>query len=400
MIYAAVMGYGTIGSGVVKVIEEHNEYIAKKTGKDIRVKYILDLREFPGDPYEELIVHDVNVIMDDPEIDIVVETMGGTKPAYDFVKRALLSGKSVCTSNKALVAAYGPELLKIAEKRNANFLFEASVGGGIPIIRPLNTSLTADKVLAIQGILNGTTNYILTRMEDEGLGFEEVLKDAQALGYAEKDPTADVDGFDSCRKIAILSSLACGKTVDYRHIYTEGIRLITSEDFLYARKMGRSIKLIAQMYTSGFDTYAIVAPMMVAKTDPLYAVRDVFNAIKVTGDVVDDIMFYGKGAGSLPTASAVVADVIDAAKHIGINLKVFWNDELLQLGGIEEQKRRFFVRVKNSSKDIAAEKFVVEEFIDAGVEGETAFVTAEMSEMDFAAAVGAVPGVIARIRMC
>ena len=316
------------------------------------------------------------------------------------MKRALLSGKSVCTSNKALVAAYGPELLKIAEKRNANFLFEASVGGGIPIIRPLNTSLTADKVLAIQGILNGTTNYILTRMEDEGLGFEEVLKDAQALGYAEKDPTADVDGFDSCRKIAILSSLACGKTVDYRHIYTEGIRLITSEDFLYARKMDRSIKLIAQMYTSGYDTYAIVAPMMVEKTDPLYAVRDVFNAIKVTGDVVDDIMFYGKGAGSLPTASAVVADVIDAAKHIGINLKVFWNDELLQLGGIEEQKRRFFVRVKNSSKDIAAEKFVVEEFIDAGVEGEAAFVTAEMSEMDFAAAVGAVPGVIARIRMC
>ena len=400
MNYVAVMGYGTIGSGVVKVVEEHHEYIAKKTGKDIRIKYILDLREFPGDPYADLLVHDVNVIMDDPEVDIVVETMGGTKPAYDFVKRALLSGKSVCTSNKALVAAYGPELLKIAEKRNANFLFEASVGGGIPIIRPLNTSMTADKVIRIQGILNGKTNYILTRMEDEGLGFEEVLKDAQALGYAEKDPTADVDGFDSCRKIAILSSLASGKTVDYRQIYTEGIRLITSEDFLYAKALGRSIKLIADMHTDGLDTYAIVAPMMVEKSDPLYAVRDVFNAIKVTGDVVDDLMFYGKGAGSLPTASAVVADVIDAAKHIGINLKVFWNDEPLQLGEVEDQKRRFFVRVKDSAKEAALEVFPNVEFIDAGVDGEAAFVTEEMTEMAFAAAVGSVSGVIGRIRMC
>lgn len=272
MINVAVLGYGTVGSGVVEVFNTNRESINKKAGQEINVKYVLDLREFPGDPVMDILVHDYNVILNDPEIEVIAEVMGGVEPAYTFVKAALEKGKSVCTSNKELVAKHGPELLKIAREHNRNFLFEASVGGGIPIIRPLNQSLTADEITKITGILNGTTNYILTKMSKEGLDFDTVLKEAQDLGYAERNPSADVDGFDACRKIAILASLAYGYNVDYEEIYTEGITKITDIDFKYANKMGRSIKLFGEANKVDDQFYAYVAPVMIDSNHPLYSV--------------------------------------------------------------------------------------------------------------------------------
>ena len=244
MINIAVLGYGTVGSGVVEVIEKNKEMVNKKSAQELNIKYILDLRDFPGDPYEEKVVHDFNLILSDDSVSIVCETMGGVGAAYQFTKQALEKGKSVCTSNKELVARHGPELLAIARDHSCNYLFEASVGGGIPIIRPLNYSLTAEKIEAITGILNGTTNYILSKMEKEGAGFEEVLKEAQENGYAERNPEADVEGYDACRKIAILSSLMMGRNVDSEKVYTEGITNITAADFAYAAAAGRSIKLL------------------------------------------------------------------------------------------------------------------------------------------------------------
>ena len=316
----AIMGYGTIGSGVAKVVETNAASIAAKVGEPLEVKYVLDLREFPGDPIQEKVVHDVDVIMNDPEVAIVVETMGGVEPACTFVKKALCAGKSVTTSNKALVAKKGTELLELAKEHHVSFLFEASVGGGIPIIRPLNQCLTADEIEEITGILNGTTNYMLTKMDKEGMTFDAVLKEAQDKGYAEKDPTADIEGFDACRKISILSSLAYGCQVDFEDVYTEGITKITDVDFNYARKMGTSIKLFGTSKRAGEKFYAMVAPMMIGPEHPLYAVNDVFNGILVEGNMVDKLMFYGRGAGSLPTASAVVADVIEMAKNLGTQL--------------------------------------------------------------------------------
>ena len=263
MIQIAVLGYGTVGSGVVEVIETNKADINKKAAQELEIKYILDLRDFPGDPYESKVVHDYSLILNDPEIEIICETMGGTKPAYEFTKKALLSGKSVCTSNKELVAAHGPELIKIAKENHCNYLFEASVGGGIPIIRPLNYSLTAERIDGITGILNGTTNYILTKMDRDGADFEAVLKEAQEKGYAERNPEADVEGYDACRKIAILSSLMCGKNVSYEDIYTEGITKISSADFKYAKQMNKSIKLLALSRDSEEGFFAMVAPFLI-----------------------------------------------------------------------------------------------------------------------------------------
>ncbi len=333
MIQVAVMGYGTVGSGVVEVIEKNKEEINKKSGEDINIKYILDLRDFPGDPYADKVVHDVEMILNDPEIKIICETMGGLKPAYDFTKRALKSGISVCTSNKELVAAHGPELIRIAHENKCNYLFEASVGGGIPIIRPLNYSLTAEKIDGITGILNGTTNYILSKMEKEGADFEDVLKEAQEKGYAERNPEADVEGYDACRKIAILSSLMCGKNVKYEDIYTEGITKITATDFVYAHAMGKTIKLLAQSKEVDGCFYAMVAPFMISKSHPLYMVNDVFNAVCVHGNMLGDSMYYGRGAGKLPTASAVVSDVVDCARHIGKVIMCFWEAQDVALTG-------------------------------------------------------------------
>jgi homoserine dehydrogenase len=350
MINIAVFGYGTIGSGVVEVLNTNGESISKRAGDQINIKYVLDLREFPGDPIMDKLVKDVNIILEDPEVKIVVEVMGGVEPAYTFVKKALLKGKSVITSNKELVAKHGAELLDIAKEYNLNFLFEASVGGGIPIIRPLNQSLTADEIVEITGILNGTTNYILSKMSEDGLDFETALKNAQNFGYAERNPVADVEGHDSCRKIAILSSLAFGMQVDFEDIYTEGITHITDVDIKYAKAIGARIKLFASSIRDKDEkVYAMVAPMMIKANHPLYSVNDVFNGIFVRGNVIGDVMFYGSGAGKLPTASAVVADVVDAAKHLGKNIWTIWSSKKLELTDINQVQHKFLIRVSNNN---------------------------------------------------
>lgn len=402
MIEIAVMGYGTIGSGVVEVIDTNGASIANRTGDVIHVKYVLDLRDFPGDPIQNKIVHDVNVILEDPKVRIVVETMGGVNPAYQFVKSALLAGKSVVTSNKELVAAHGAELLALAKSKELNFLFEASVGGGIPIIRPLNQSLTADEIYEITGILNGTTNYILTKMEREGKPFDEVLAKAQELGYAERDPSADVEGYDSCRKIAILSSLAFGQQVDYEDIYTEGIRGISHVDLKYAKIMNRTVKLLASSKKVKDEFYAMVAPVMISDTHPLYAVNGVFNGILVRGNVIGEVMFYGAGAGKLPTASAVVADVIDAAKHFNRNIMTNWSSQKLYLADVSGDQKSFFVRVNGEKEERAEEIWRVfgdVEYLPAMEPNETAFVTKVMTEEEFSRESKKFAGIINRIRM-
>ena len=385
MINIAVLGYGTVGSGVVEVIEKNHASINKRAGQEVNIKYVLDLREFPGDPVEKILVHDYNVILEDPEVKIVVEVMGGIKPAYDFTKQALCAGKSVCTSNKELVAAHGAELLEIAKAHDVNFLFEASVGGGIPIIRPLNQSLTADEITEITGILNGTTNYILTKMADEGLAFDVVLKRAQEKGYAERNPEADVEGYDACRKIAILTSLACGKQVDYEDIYTEGITKITEADIQYAKALHASIKLFGTSKWEDGKIYSMVAPFMVDANHPLGNVNGVFNGIFVNGNMLGDTMFYGKGAGKLPTASAVVADVVDAVKHQGTNIMTIWDKEKIVLGDRKNFACRFFVRVKDTTaKEEIQNAFGEVEYVQAdGITGEYAFLTDKITEGAF-----------------
>ena len=397
MINVAVLGYGTIGSGVVEVLNINRENIAKRAGKEIQVKYVLDLRDFPGDPVQNILVHDFKVIADDPEVDIVVEVMGGVEPAYSFVKECLLRKKSVCTSNKELVAKHGAELLEIARQQKVNFLFEASVGGGIPIIRPLNQSLTADEIMEITGILNGTTNYILSQMHDHGKGFEEALKDAQSKGYAEKNPTADIEGYDACRKIAILASLAYGMQVDFEDIYTEGITKITKEDMQYADAMRASIKLFATGKREGEQFFAMIAPRMIRANHPLFSVNDVFNGILVRGNVLGDVMFYGSGAGKLPTASAVVADVVDAAKHEGTNIMTLWSNKKLALSDVKDAQNTFFVRVPAEQKDAAVAAFGNVNEVKAVVDGEFAFLTECMTEAAFEEAAKKVQ-VISRIR--
>ena len=385
----AVLGYGTVGSGVVEVLETTKDSITKRAGREIEVKSVLDLRDFPGDPIQEKIVHDVDVIINDPEIEVVVEVMGGVEPAFTFVKRALEAGKSVCTSNKALVAAHGPELLEMAKKRNLNFMFEASVGGGIPIIRPLNQSLTADEITKITGILNGTTNYILTKMDKEGSTYEETLKEAQELGYAERNPEADVEGFDACRKIAILTSLAYGSTVKFEEIRTEGITKITTKDFKYAEKLGYVVKLLATSCKENDKVYAITAPFMINSTHPLYNVNDVLNGIYIHGNVIGNVMFFGAGAGKLPTASAVVADVVDSVKHKGKNVMTVWSVEKLELGDADDEVRKFFVRVKGNVSDLSAVNAAfgnVQTVTVDGIDGEFGFITEPMSERAFAEA--------------
>ena len=357
MINIAVLGYGTVGSGVVEVINKNHASINKRAGQEVNIKYVLDLRDFPGDPVEKVLVHDYNVIVNDPEVKIIVEVMGGIKPAYDFTRQALEAGKSVCTSNKELVAAHGAELLAIAKANNVNFLFEASVGGGIPIIRPLNQSLTADEITEITGILNGTTNYILSKMTDEGKSFEEVLKRAQEKGYAERNPEADVEGYDACRKIAILTSLALGKQVDYQDIYTEGITKITKTDIEYAKALHASIKLLGtSKWEDDGKIYSMVAPFMIDSDHPLGHVNGVFNGIFVNGNMLGDTMFYGKGAGKLPTASAVVADVVDAVKHQGTNIMTIWEQDKVELGDRANFACRFFVRVVSGEYAFLTEK--------------------------------------------
>lgn len=399
MIKAAVMGYGTIGSGVVEVLDVNQGSIAKRAGEGIEVKYILDLRDFPGEPVQELIVHDYKVIAEDPEVKIVVETMGGVEPAYTFVKAMLEAGKHVTTSNKALVAVKGAELIALAKEKNVNFMFEASVGGGIPIIRPLNSCLTADEIEEITGIVNGTTNYMMTKMSEEGLDFDDVLKDAQEKGYAEKDPTADIEGYDACRKIAILTSLVCGQQVDFEDIHTEGITKITTADIKYAKAMGRTIKLLASSKKMEEGYTAMVAPFLLPSTHPLYSVNDVFNAIFVHGNVLGDAMFYGSGAGKLPTASAVVADIVDIAKHLDINIAVEWSTKKQELIDFKNMVNCYFVRT-TAKKDEIEKVFGAVTFVTAeGVDGETGFVTECISEAEYEKKAVELGNVLQMIRM-
>lgn len=398
----AVLGYGTVGSGVVEVIEENKACVNKKATEELNVKYILDLRDFPGDPYEQKVVHDFNIILDDEEVSIVCETMGGVGAAYKFTKACLEKGKSVCTSNKELVAKFGPELLQIAKENNCNYLFEASVGGGIPIIRTINCALTAEKIEGITGILNGTTNYMLSKMEKEGADYDVVLKRAQEKGYAEANPAADVEGHDACRKIAILSSLMMGKNVDSEKIYTEGITKITSADFAYAKVANKTIKLLAMSKAVSEDeVLAMVAPAMISTESPLSMVNGVFNAVLVTGNMLGDSMYYGKGAGKLATASAVVADVIDCAKHQGKALPNFWMNEDAKFADVSETMRGFFVRAKAQDKDKVLAAFPGSEIVNVpGRSEDFGLLTPVMKEKDFEAKVAALnEAVLSTIRL-
>ena len=390
MIKVAIMGYGTVGSGVYEVFRTNQKSIDNKIGQELRVQYVLDLREFPGDPVMEVLTHDFENIINDDEVKIVAEVMGGLHPAYEFTRRCLEAGKSVCTSNKELVAEHGA----------VNYLFEASVGGGIPIIRPLNSSLTADVILEISGILNGTTNYMLTKMSREGLNYDDVLKEAQAKGYAELHPEADVEGYDACRKIAILSSLAFGQQVDFEDIYTEGITSITAEDIRYATAMNKSIKLLGNSWRVDGKIYAMVCPMLLDNSHPLSGVNDVFNAIFVRGNMVDETMFYGKGAGKLPTASAVAADVVDCVKHTGKNIKILWNPEKLTLSDLGDFERQYFVRMPADAeaKAITAAFGAVEMVSVEGI-NEKAFITGVMKESAFNEAAEKAGHIINRIRL-
>ena len=386
MIKVAVLGYGTVGSGVVEVIESNNAEVSTKAGEEMHVKYILDLRDFPGDTYESLVVHDFNLILNDPEVSIVCEVMGGVGAAYQFTKQCLEAGKSVCTSNKELVAKHGAELLQIAKEHNCSYMFEASVGGGIPVIRPINKALTAEKIEKITAILNGTTNYILTKMEKEGADYAETLKKAQELGYAERNPEADVEGYDACRKIAILSSLMMGKNVDSDKIYTEGITGITKADFEYAKAAGMTIKLIAtsEALEDG-SVLAFVAPAMLSGEHPLAVVNDVYNGVFITGNMLGDVMFYGRGAGKLPTASAVVSDVVDCARHIGrCSIVCLWDREEAAVADVEEAESRFFIRAKADARKEVEQAFMGGgSFIAPGRTEDFGFFTEKMKKKDF-----------------
>ena len=375
MIHVAVFGYGTVGKGVVEVIDRNNDIVSAASGDKVSVKYILDLLDFPGDPNEAKIVHDVNVIISDPEVSIICETMGGTGAAYKFTKAALEQGKSVCSSNKELVAKHGAELMKVAKEHGCTYLFEASVGGGIPVLRTLTTALTAERITRIAGILNGTTNFILTKMEEEGAGFDETLKTAQELGYAESDPTADIEGHDTARKISILSDIMSGHFVDSDNVPTEGITKIDKSDIALASGAGFKIRLlgIGDRYDDD-SVRTMVAPFLIEKGHPLAGVCDVFNAIFVTGNMLGDTMYYGKGAGKLATASAVVADVIDAARKGSSMMYCGWDETPVKAADSSSAKSRYFVRV--SEADAAKAKALFEASTDIGVsDGKAGFIT-------------------------
>ena len=381
----AVMGYGTVGSGVAEVIETHAKSIVKRTdGEMLEVAKILDLRDFPDDKHADLFTKDFNDILNDPEIKVVAETMGGVNPAFDFTSKLLKAGKSVVTSNKELVAQKGLELLETAKANGVNYLFEASVGGGIPIIRPLVSSITSDAVTEITGILNGTTNYMLTKMSEDGLDYDAVLEDAQERGYAERNPAADVEGHDARRKIAILSSLAFGKYVDYEDVYTEGITKITSADFAYAKVLGSRIKLFGTSKKKDDGSIStMVCPVMITNEHPLFAVNDVMNAILVRGESMGDLMFYGAGAGKLPTASAVVADVVNAARNPKITEIAPYEPGKMTVSDHLKSTHSYFVRVKGSDANAVAESFKAKHIVDAGIADEFGLITAEWAENEF-----------------
>ena len=354
MVNVAILGFGTVGSGVAEVLTTNGGLIDRRVDDLVRLKYIVDVRDFPDSPYADLFVKDFAVLENDPELDIVVETIGGATIALDFTTRALKAGKSVVTSNKELVATHGYELLQLAKANGCSYLFEASVGGGIPILRPLTSCLAANELEQVTGILNGTTNYILTRMIRAGLTFDQALAEAQANGYAEKDPTADVDGHDACRKICILAALAFGRHIYPDQVATQGIRGVTLEDVAYADSVGCKIKLLGRaLRRPEGKVCAFVAPHLVPGENPLAGVEDVFNAIAVTGNAIGDVMFYGRGAGKLPTASAVVADVIDVARNMGHRKALSWEPGGEDAAcGTEALKSRWYVRAAAKAEEL------------------------------------------------
>lgn len=388
MVKIAILGHGVVGSGVAEVLQTNYDSIVRKAGQDLEVKYILDLRKFPDLPYADKFVTDYEVILRDPEVEIVAEMLGGLHPAYDFARDALKAGKSVVTSNKEVVATKGAELLKLARENNVRYLFEASVGGGIPIIRPLHNCLAANEITEIEGILNGTTNYILTRMVKAGKTFEEALKEAQQKGYAEANPDADIQGIDTCRKICILSDLVYGKHVPPEKIHTEGITKVTLEDVAYAQKWGAAVKLVGRCKRAEDGRLEImVVPCLVKEDSPLYSVEDVFNAITVWGNAIGDVMFYGRGAGKMPTASAVVADIIDIVKNHSPKNGAFWQEtEEEFLKPFDQCEDQFFVRLRGERDSVrdAAALFGETEEINAKLNGELGFVTGRMQERRFA----------------
>lgn len=355
MIKVAIMGHGTVGSGVFEVFQMNRDKISRTAGEAVEVKYILDLRDFSSLPYADKFTSNFSVIETDPEVSVVAEVMGGVGAAYEFTKRCLAAGKSVCTSNKELVATHGEELLALAAANGVNYLFEASVGGGIPVIRPMIQCLAANEFNEICGILNGTTNYILTQMIRSGVKFEDALRQAQQNGYAEADPTADIEGHDAGRKICILSDLAFGDKFDPNAVPTEGITKITLEDVEAAARLGCVIKLLGRaVRREDGSVYAYVAPHLIAKEHPLAPVEDVFNAILIDGNATGDVMFYGKGAGKLATASAVCADMLDCIEHKGNPRRIFWGDGSQQLmRPAEDMRTAWYVR-------FAGEKSVLE----------------------------------------
>ena len=383
MVHVAILGFGTVGSGVAEVLTTNGGLIDHRVDDLVRLKYILDVRDFPDSPYADLFVKDFAAIESDPEVDIVVETIGGATIALDFTTRALKAGKSVVTSNKELVATHGYELLQLAKEHGGSYLFEASVGGGIPILRPLTSCLAANELEQVTGILNGTTNYILTRMIRAGLTFDQALAEAQANGYAEKDPTADVDGHDACRKICILAALSFGRHVYPDQVPTQGIRGVTLEDVAYADSMGCKIKLLGRCLRRPEDKVcAFVAPHLVPGENPLAGVEDVFNAIAVTGNAIGDVMFYGRGAGKLPTASAVVADVIDIAKDLKKDRHNGWEegspDLMVSPDGLASP---WYVRARLSADEARKRCGDIQLLARSGAPaGEAAFLTAPMTE--------------------
>lgn len=383
MAKVAIMGFGTVGSGVYDIIETNNEKLSHNSGEAVDVKYILDIRDFDDHPRKELFTKDFNDILNDSEVSVVAEVMGGLHPAYEFTKSLLEAGKSVVTSNKELVATYGTELLGIANEKNVNYMFEASVGGGIPIIRPLHQDLTANKIEKIAGILNGTTNYILNEMITKGKSFDAALKDAQDNGYAERNPAADIEGHDACRKIAILSSLASGLEVDYNNIETEGIVNVSLDDVKYAESINSVIKLIGySQFLENGKIYSVVAPMIVSREKLIANVNGVFNAIMVQGNCVGELLFYGAGAGKLPTASAVVADIVDSIKHRERSKKISWKKPLNDITASPEDKSfEYFVR-STSSKDEIEKVFGDVNYTDSVVDGENVFITKSLTSVE------------------
>lgn len=391
MVKVAIMGFGTVGSGVYEVLRNNRKSIMTKTGKDIDIKYILDIRDFPDHPEKDIFTKNFDDILNDPEVSIVAEVMGGLNPAYDFTKRALSAGKNVVTSNKELVATYGDELMQIAKANGVKYLFEASVGGGIPIIRPMSQCLNANNIISVAGILNGTTNFILNQMISKGKSFDVALKEAQDNGYAEKDPTADIEGFDASRKISILGSLATGGKIDYNNVYTKGISDITLTDIEYASKIDSVIKLIG-FFKKVDDNKCIikVSPMVVSNDNLLSGVNGVYNAVMVEGDAVGKTMFYGHGAGKLATASAVCGDIVDIAENPHKHNTSYWEPECsLQILPEEETVAKFLVTIKTTDKNVSslAAKIGIEEVIDIRPD-EVGVLTKEMMKKDLLDAIG------------